>query len=396
MRPGWTPRDGPLPIDLHDANLASRLAELTATLATSASELDRDAVFPHHNLELLHRLGLLGLTVPTELGGHDADLPQVRRVVAAVAKGEPSTALILIMHCLQHRTLHRSERWPTALRERVGRHAVEVGGLINALRVEPDLGSPARGGLPDTIARRTAHGWRISGTKLYSTGSPGLAWMNVWARSDDDPALAGFWLVPAEAPGVEIVEEWDHLGMRASGSHRVIFTDVEVPFDHAVDVGTVTQVDNAVQGTEKARWMAVLLGTLYDGIAQAARDWFRDWLARRVPSNLGAPLASLPRFQDVLGRIDTLLFSSDVLLDAAAHGRVGPANLQQVKQLATSQAIRAVELALEAAGNPALSRANPLERHYRDVLCGRIHTPQDDAIFLAAGKAALTSQGDLP
>ena len=44
---------------------------------------------------------------------------------------------------------------------------------------------------------------------------------------------------------------------------------------------------------------------------------------------------------------------------------------------------------MKLAGNHALSRANPLERHLRDVLCARIHTPQADAAFVAAGRAAL-------
>ena len=53
----------------------------------------------------------------------------------------------------------------------------------------------------------------------------------------------------------------------------------------------------------------------------------------------------------------------------------------------TNHAIRAVELALQLSGNHGLARQNPLERHYRDVLCSRIHTPQNDAILVAAGKA---------
>ncbi|MNH41461.1 hypothetical protein D3C79_1029660 [compost metagenome] len=48
-----------------------------------------------------------------------------------------------------------------------------------------------------------------------------------------------------------------------------------------------------------------------------------------------------------------------------------------------------MELAIEAAGNPGLSRRNPLERHYRDVLCSRIHTPQDDVVLGQVGRAAL-------
>lgn len=60
-----------------------------------------------------------------------------------------------------------------------------------------------------------------------------------------------------------------------------------------------------------------------------------------------------------------------------------------IKYLATNNAIRAVDLALGLVGNPGLSRHHPLERYHRDVLCSRIHTPQDDMVTLAAGKAAL-------
>jgi alkylation response protein AidB-like acyl-CoA dehydrogenase len=46
-----------------------------------------------------------------------------------------------------------------------------------------------------------------------------------------------------------------------------------------------------------------------------------------------------------------------------------------------------VQIGLELTGNPGISRKNPLERHYRDVLCSRIHSPQDDTILVGAGRA---------
>jgi len=55
--------------------------------------------------------------------------------------------------------------------------------------------------------------------------------------------------------------------------------------------------------------------------------------------------------------------------------------------------VRAVEIALQLSGNHGLARQNPLERHHRDVLCSRIHTPQNDAILVAAGARALQSSG---
>ncbi|MEX5585931.1 acyl-CoA dehydrogenase family protein [Pseudomonas urmiensis] len=364
------------------------LAELTQALAANAERYDRSGQFPHDNFALLHQYRLLGLTVPSALGGGGADLATARRVVAAVGKGDPSTALILAMQYLQHVRLQEQGRWPEHLRLRVARDAVDNGALINAFRVEPDLGTPTRGGLPATVARRTADGWRLSGRKIYSTGSHGLTWYQVWARSDDSDPLIGGFLVHKDSPGIRIIDDWDHLGMRATCSHEVRFDDVLIPLDHAVNVSPASAPRPELDG-EGQLWMSVLLPALYDGVAQAARDWLVQFLLSRAPSNLGAPLASLGRFQEVLGRIDTLLFANRNLLDAAATGQVDARHAGQIKHLVSSNAISAVELAIEAAGNPGLSRRNPLERHYRDVLCSRIHTPQDDVVLGQVGRAAL-------
>lgn len=370
-------------------SFARLLAEITRTLAASAERFDRSGEFPAENFALLQHHGLLALTVPKSLGGSGADLPTARQVVSAVAKGEPSTALILVMQYLQHFRLQQNLNWPGHLRRQVGIDAVENGALINAFRVEPELGTPARGGLPATIARRTHQGWRLSGRKIYSTGSHGLTWYLVWARSDDADPLVGGYLVHRDNPGIRIVEDWDHLGMRATCSHEVQFDEVLIPLDHAVSVSPWSAPKPELDG-EAMLWMSVLLPAIYDGVAQAARDWLVEFFEQRKPSNLGAPLSSLPRFQEIVGRIDTLLFANRNLLDSAAAGHVEPTHAGQIKQLASSNAIRAVELAIEAAGNPGLSRKNPLERHFRNVLCSRIHTPQDDVVLNAAGRAAFT------
>jgi alkylation response protein AidB-like acyl-CoA dehydrogenase len=57
--------------------------------------------------------------------------------------------------------------------------------------------------------------------------------------------------------------------------------------------------------------------------------------------------------------------------------------------LGTRAAIAAVEQAVALVGNNGLTYANPLQRHHRDVLCARVHTPQDDTVLLTAGRAAL-------
>jgi alkylation response protein AidB-like acyl-CoA dehydrogenase len=140
--------------------------------------------------------------------------------------------------------------------------------------------------------------------------------------------------------------------------------------------------------------MSVLLGSLYDAVARNARDWLLQFALSRQPSNLGAALASLPRYQEKMGEIDALLYTNTVLLDnasAAAAAEISVLECNFVKRNVTNNAIAAAQMALALVGNPGLSRANPLERHYRDTLCGRVHSPQEDAILIAAGKAAFAS-----
>jgi alkylation response protein AidB-like acyl-CoA dehydrogenase len=364
---------------------------LIQSLAEHAAEVDRDGGFPWESLEDLHADGVLVLTARISDGGAAAGLARVAGIVRQAGRGCASTALILAMQLTHLRASARSN-WPEQLKAAVGRSAGLSGALINALRVEPALGTPARGGLPATIARRVEDGWAISGRKIYSTGAPGLVWMLVFARTDEDTPRMGMFLVPAHSPGVRIENTWDQLGLRGSGSHDVVFDNVAVPVDHAVDVRVPAEWGRP--DPEAAAWNALLIASLYTGVAEAARDWIVAFLRDRVPSNLGAPLASLPRMQEAVGRIEALLLSNRRLVHGAAaetdDGRApAPAESGLIKTIACENAIEAVQTAMQLAGNHGLSRANPLERHLRDVLCARVHTPQPDAAFTSAGRVAL-------
>ncbi|MGL4964331.1 MAG: acyl-CoA dehydrogenase family protein [Inquilinus sp.] len=382
-------------VPLHSVGAPPTLAETVAALAAefsrTAAEHDRSGIFPFANFDRLAEDGLLALVTPRRFGGLGGGLQDAATVIGGIARGEPSTALVLSMQYLQHASMEE-RGWPAHLAERLGREAAAGVSLINALRVEPELGTPARGGVPATVARRTPEGWRVSGHKIFATGIPILSWLAVWAVTDEPEPRVGTILVPAAAPGIRVVESWDQLGMRATNSHDVILEDVLVPLDHAVDLRPpeAWRVPEPV----KSAWGAVLIGALYDGIARAARDWFVSFLQTRAPANLGAPLATLPRMQDAVGEIEARLAVNARLIASAARdvddGRPpAPNESGIVKLTVTGNAIAAVETAVRLTGNPGLARANPLERHYRDVLCARIHTPQDDSIRLAAGRIAL-------
>jgi alkylation response protein AidB-like acyl-CoA dehydrogenase len=218
----------------------------------------------------------------------------------------------------------------------------------------------------------------------------------VWARTDETDMRDGLFLVPAGLPGTRIVETWDHLGLRASGSHDVVFDDVVFPLDHEIDVRRPDQW--LVPDFTQAIVHAIFVAAIYDGIARAARDWLIEFLNTRVPSNLGAALATLPRAQEIVGGIEARLAVNARLIDSFAADYddgvlLSASESSIVKLTVTDNAIAVVEDALSLTGNHGLTRANPLERHYRDVLCGRVHTPQDDATRVTAGRLALGIDG---
>lgn len=359
--------------------------------AATAAEDDLGARFPTRHVTALRRAGLLALTAPERFGGQGAGLALAAQVIRQIGRGDPAVALVLVMQYAHLATLHRG-RWPEALVARVVHAAATEGALINALRVEPALGTPMRGGLPETVARRSGDGWLLSGCKIYSTGSEGLRWGVVWARTDEDEPRVGQFLVPMQAEGVRIIPTWDTLGLRASSSHDVEFHDVHLPADHAADLRRPSEW--AIRGDEAAAWASLLIAALYTGVAEAGRDWIVSFLKSRVPANLGKPLAELPRMQEAVGAIETRIAVNLRLVGSAATETDAgqPPSAREtgiIKHVATENAIAALEGALKLAGNHGISRRNPLERHYRDALCGRIHSPQEDSVLLAAGRAAL-------
>jgi alkylation response protein AidB-like acyl-CoA dehydrogenase len=102
----------------------------------------------------------------------------------------------------------------------------------------------------------------------------------------------------------------------------------------------------------------------------------------------------LPRAQDILGGIDARLTANARLIDSFAADfddgvQLSAAEANVVKLTVTNGAVAAVEGALSLSSNHGLSRTNALQRHYRDVLCGRVHTPQDDSTRVALGRSAL-------
>ncbi|MQY28727.1 acyl-CoA dehydrogenase family protein [Nocardia aurantia] len=368
------------------------LTALTTEIAATAREYDRSGAIPEAGLAAAHRGGYLTATVAARYGGPAVDPIGLARILIALGAGDPSVALIAANNLNTHQTQAAHGIWPDDVYTDLVRRSAVAPALVNAIRAEPELGAPARGGLPATVARRTADGWILNGRKTFATGGTALAYHVVWAVTDENPPRVAHLLVPADAPGITWHETWDHLGLRASNTHDVEYADVPVPSANFAEIPFTDGVyrDPAVAAGPTSFGHVAL----YVGVARAARTAFADFARTRIPTALGRPIAETERIQTVAGEIEaqivqaeTLLFGTLALL-AAGEPPV-PHRLSLIKAQIARSVVAAVQTAVAALGNAALTRHNDLERHLRDVLCVRVHPPQEDAAVLAAGRAVL-------
>ncbi|MFE3280124.1 acyl-CoA dehydrogenase family protein [Nocardia sp. NPDC059239] len=361
-------------------------------IAAQADRYDRASTFPYDSFAALREIGAPALVVPREFGGGGADLATAVQVIERVGAADPSVGLILQWNYTNHFNLLDPDcPWPREAREAVLRSAASDGALINGLGVERALGSLSRGGLPATTATRLPSGdWRIDGEKAYATGISGLTWFTVTTRTaDPEPRLATF-LLDRSASGWQVEQTWNHLGLRASDTQSVVFDGTVVPHARLVEIRDPSSGPGPGRPGRQA--LPLLLAANYNGVAIAARDWLTAYLHTRVPTALGASLATVPRFHDRVGEIEAAIQTSRALLrqglaDLARDRRSELPGL--AKHVATTTAVRVTESALDLTGNPGLDRRHPLERHHRDAMVGRIHSPHSDLVLSALGRAAI-------
>ncbi|WP_437424225.1 acyl-CoA dehydrogenase family protein [Williamsia muralis] len=370
----------------------SGLKALTAEVASTAEQYDRSGDIPVAGLAAAHRGGYLTATVAARFGGPEAGPFEVVQILSALGEGDPSVALIAANNLAIHQMQAATDSWPADLYDNLLRQSAQGPAPVNVIRAEPELGAPARGGLPKTIARRTANGWTLTGRKTFATGGTALAYHLVWAITDEEEPRVGHVIVPADSAGITWHQTWDHLGLRASNTHDVSYAGVEVGEENFLEIPKTDGV---------YRDPAVATGptgfghpALYVGVARAARTAFVTYARERVPTALGRPIAETERIQAIAGEIDAQIVQAETLLygtllRVVADDPAVAAGLSLVKVQVARSVIAAVQTAVAALGNAALTRHNPLERHLRDVLCVRVHPPQEDTALLAAGRALL-------
>src|SRR3954454_13342141 len=218
------------------ARLVAAAEELSKELAARAAEHDRDGSYPFEAIDALKAAGYFAAPVPVELGGlgvssaHDLVVASSR-----LARGDASVAIGVNMHLVAVLNMERRRqvavaagaerraRGFAASLERIARDGVVLAAAISERG--QDLTRPG------TIATRTESGWRIDGRKLFCTMSPAATDLYVAVTYVDDEGTEryAYAMAPTDAPGVVVHDDWDALGMRASGSNSISLEGVTVP-----------------------------------------------------------------------------------------------------------------------------------------------------------------------
>jgi alkylation response protein AidB-like acyl-CoA dehydrogenase len=357
-----------------------RIAEaLAEDFARRAALHDREASFPHAAIEALKRAGYFNAPIPVESGG--LGVASVHDVVVAssrLARGDASIAIGVNMHLVL--LLNIVRRWQAAAAASDRRRATAFGASMNAIARDGVIMASAVSELsqdltrPRTTATRTPSGWKIDGHKAFCTMSPAatVLYTAVTFADDDGVEHYGYAQVPTDAAGVENHDDWDALGMRASGSHSVTFADVAVPRS-ALRGGFVA-------GDADAYMERNLLAGLFHasaslGIAESAASAATDAATRREEPDARTRMLIAENVIELGACRATLSRSATLVDDSEPHVVALFAETQAAKTFVNEAAARIVDRALAISGGAGYLNGHPLARAYRDVRAGSFMHP---------------------
>jgi alkylation response protein AidB-like acyl-CoA dehydrogenase len=361
----------------HGRSLVALAETLAGEIRGRASVHDREGTFPFESLEAVKASGYLTAPIHEHLGGLGVtSLHDLLVASSRLARGDAGLALGVNMHLVLVSSLLR--RWQAAVaednRRRIDAFArtleqVAGDGLVLGTAISErsqDLTRPA------TVATRTDEGWTVSGRKVFCTMSPAadVLFTAVTYVDAEGRELYGYAMVPTATPGVVVHDDWDALGMRASGSNSVSFEDVQLPVS-ALRGGF--PVGSSTGYIERNLDAGLFHAATSLGIAESAHDLAAGGIqAREVdPDGRTRTLAAentvdLAACRAVLGRAGDLLddhYASGSTVDAAPLF----AEAQAAKTFVGEAAVRVVDRALALSGGAGYLNGSPLARAYRDV-----------------------------
>jgi alkylation response protein AidB-like acyl-CoA dehydrogenase len=371
-----------------DHDVVAWARQLGEQIAPHAARHDREGSFVAEAFEVLKSSGYMALAVPAELGGHGAGIAEVARAQRELAHYCGSTALASSMH--QHVVL------ATAWRYRRGAPGAEA--TLQKV-AEQGLVLVSTGGGDFTRPRGQAvaveGGFKVSGRKVFASQVPAGDVFSTMFPFDDPEAgrIVLNMAVPVNVDGVSIIDNWDTLGMRGTGSHDVEIRDVFVPEDKVLARRPYGVVDPPLQVIISNAFPVI--GAVYLGIAEAARD-------AAVAVVAGTPRADDPSIQRQVGLMDNRLRVMAWALDGAI-ATIGDDPQPSLENVVAAMAakreisiggIEVCDLAMEVAGGGSYFRTSPIERCYRDIRGAKYHPFTPEQTLVHAGRVCLGLPAD--
>jgi alkylation response protein AidB-like acyl-CoA dehydrogenase len=381
------------PASAEGGHLVALAEAHAADFATRAACHDRENSFPFENWEAMRGSGLLGGCVAGRFGG--LGVTSVHDLVVAISRlaaGDAATAIAVNMHLAAFWHLSRLERRAEAAGDALAagqlRRLLRLAGSGRAVACVAMSEAGTSLGWPATTATAVGDGYRIAGRKVFCTGSPvaTLFLSSVRVVGDGDDRL-GFALVPRETGGLRVTESWDALGMRASGSHDVVYQDCLLPRRLVMLAGSLGAIAPEVMPV-------VTVGALgLAGVALGIAERAQELIVAAVTTRRRGPGG---RLQAERRAVQTLIAESEIDLgagravlaraaagldDRLAAGTAEPAwdalmkEVQCAGMTAKRGALAVVDRALTATGGAGYLTANPLSRLYRDVRAGPFMQP---------------------
>lgn len=361
--------------------------------AKRADQHDREGSFPFENIEEMQRSGVMATCVPEELGGlgveslHDAIVG-----INRLGRGDGSTAIATTMHLLSSRTLARGWRAATSAGdtpqvERAEFVLRQIGtGQVVMCSPQSEPGTDLLHPLVE--ATKVEGGWHLNGRKVFGTMSPAATLLGIGCRIRNPQGgfRRAYANVPAGSAGMDNKNNWDALGMRASGSHDIVFQNCFVPDAALREDGPWGEWTERTLSGQMAFNMGLV--AVFLGIAEAAQGLIVGTATARRPRSSGRPMAERSSIQHLIAESEIELAAARAMLDRTAtaadlffslhpvgsvpmdelHGLMK--DFQCTKWFVNRKAIEIVDRALTASGGAGYLNASPLSRLYRDVRAG--------------------------
>ena len=372
--------------------LVARMAALGPAFAARAERYDREASFPFENYDDLRAAGLLGICVPTAHGGLGADFTTYVIVAAEMGRWCGATALTFNMHvtsCLWAGEIADAlDMTPEQRADHQRNRSIHFARIVGEGRLyaQPfsEGGAAAAGAAAfGTTARAVDGGYLVNGKKIFASLAGAADTYGVLCTLERaDQASGGsrrdamYLAVPADAPGVQVVGDWDPLGMRGTVSRNLLFKDVWVP-------ATARLMPEGLYHQAASRYphMFATLSPTYLGVAQAAYDFTVQYLRAEVPGMPKVLRRQYPTKQYAVAEMRIKLEATRALfLQNARDAGIDPDKDTRMRLYAAHYTIMEnandiCRLAIRTCGGQSMLKSLPLERLYRDSRCGSLMLP---------------------